>query len=62
VPEFYYFVFLRSGLLVPRFTTHGFEVRQTPLHIHAQLRAALEEGLHNFEGLPDETDLRGTYG
>ena len=47
---------------MPRFTSHGFEVRQTPLHIQAQLRAALDEGLQRFESLPDETDIRGTYG
>jgi hypothetical protein len=43
-----------QGRMMPTFTTLGFEVIQTPPHIHAKLKAAVDAAVENFDALPFE--------
>jgi hypothetical protein len=47
--------------LVPKFTSHGFEIIKTPDDIHAKLLAAVNNCLTNWRRLPYETDVEAIY-
>lgn len=52
-----------QGRMLPRFTELGFEVRQTPPHVHAKLRATIDAAVANFEDLPEEENVKDSiYG
>jgi hypothetical protein len=50
-----------QSLLVPRFTTHGFEVINTPIHVQTKLKALLDDGLENWENLQHESKIDAVY-
>lgn len=45
--------FVQSRML-PKFTENGFQVIQTPSHVHAKLKNAVDEGIRNWENLRSE--------
>lgn len=51
-----------SGQMVPSFTQTGFKLFDTPPHVHAKLKAALDKGLENFDALPSEGNIDVIYG
>ena len=51
-----------QGRLVPKFTTHGFEVIQTPKATHETLDAFIADALSRYETLPNEYDINAIYG
>jgi hypothetical protein len=55
-----YMQFTQSRL-VPRFTTHGFEVIQTPESIHQNLKAAVDKGIDNWEHLRHERQIDAVH-
>lgn len=55
-----YMQFTQSRL-VPRFTTHGFEVIQTPELIHQKLKAAVDKGIDNWEHLRHERQIDAVH-
>ena len=46
-----------QGRLVPKFTTHGFELRPIPTEVFAKLRDATERGLDNWDQLRSEGNI-----
>ena len=52
---------LTQNRLVPKFTSRGFEVIDTPPAIHAKLKAAVDAGVENWENLPYEGDIDVIY-
>ncbi len=46
-----------QGRLVPKFTTHGFELRQIPIEVYQKLRSATERGLERWDQLRSEGDI-----
>lgn len=46
-----------QGYMLPRFTEQGFEVVKTPEHVHAKLKAAVDEGVANWDSLRDEENV-----
>ena len=47
--------------LVPKFTTHGFEVISTPAHVRDKLFNAVNRSLQNFDNIPDEGNIDVIY-
>ena len=45
--------FTQSRML-PRFTEQGFDVVSTPAHIHGKLKAAVDDGVRNWDTLRTE--------
>lgn len=43
-----------QGRMLPKFTEKGFDVIQTPASVHAKLKAAVDEGVRNWDNLPYE--------
>jgi hypothetical protein len=55
------FIQLTQSRLVPKFTSHGFEVVNTPQPVHDRLVAAVNRGLQNFDALRTEGDVDVIY-
>jgi hypothetical protein len=51
-----------SGQMVPSFTKTGFQLLDTPPAVHAKLKAALDEGLKDFDAIPSEGKIDVIYG
>ena len=51
-----------QGRLVPKFTTHGFEVIQTPKSTSDKLNAFVVDELSRYETLPTEYNINAIYG
>jgi hypothetical protein len=47
--------------LVPRFTERGFEVIETPPHVHEKLKAVLERGIARWNSLGNEPQIDAVY-
>jgi hypothetical protein len=47
--------------LVPKFTTRGFELAQTPTHVHEKLVARVDEALKSYEDIPTEGKVDVIY-
>lgn len=43
-----------QGRMLPKFTDRGFDVIQTPKHVHEKLTKAVQEGILNWDNLRDE--------
>lgn len=43
-----------QGRMLPKFTKRGFDVIQTPPHVHAKLRAAIDKALGDWDTIPYE--------
>jgi hypothetical protein len=51
-----------AGQLVPKLTTHGFELVKTPPAVHAKLREKLEAALVDWDSIPFENNIPLIYG
>lgn len=51
-----------SGQLVPKFTPTGFKLINTPPHVHAKLKAALDQALLDWDSIPLESSVDIVYG
>lgn len=55
-----YMQFTQSRM-VPRFTEKGFQLIQTPPEVQARLKAMLDKGLENFDGIRNEPQIDAVY-
>jgi hypothetical protein len=46
-----------QGRMVPKFTELGFEVIQTPIHIHNKLSNKVQQAIDNYDKIPYEYEV-----
>jgi hypothetical protein len=52
-----------QGRMLPRFTEKGFGIIQTPAHVHAKLKAAVDKALEDWDSIPLEKGVKDSiYG
>ncbi len=52
---------LTQNRMLPKFTSRGFRIIQTPAHVHAKLKAAVDKALENWDEIPLEGNIDVIY-
>jgi hypothetical protein len=50
-----------AGRLVPKLTTHGFEVVDVPRDVFQKLSEKVQKGIENWDNLPEERQIDAVY-
>jgi hypothetical protein len=50
-----------AGRLVPKLTTHGFEVVDVPRDVFQKLSDKVQKGIENWDNLPEERQIDAVY-